>query len=158
MKRRTFVKKSVAASILTPLALTGLINAAGAEGGETNVLWTGTTFTGPDDWTWYIEETTSMDDTSTYVINWPNNWCVFANHPAVKWVYIQGVCYKFVELSGGGWCVVRKVACDPSCSSPGMPPNLTCEEVRRRSQRNGRDKYLPGYIRAQNCHLPNTLP
>jgi hypothetical protein len=30
MKRRTFVKKSVAASILTPLALTGLINATGA--------------------------------------------------------------------------------------------------------------------------------
>lgn len=36
MQRRIFVKKSVAAAFMTPLALTGLINAAGAtETGET---------------------------------------------------------------------------------------------------------------------------
>lgn len=53
MKRRTFVKRSVAATLLTPLAFSGLINAAGAvEGGGTGTTWfstEGTTTVGADD-------------------------------------------------------------------------------------------------------------
>ena len=44
MKRRSFVKQSVSAAVLTPLAFSGLINAAGAtEGGTENTEGTVTT-------------------------------------------------------------------------------------------------------------------
>jgi hypothetical protein len=56
MQRRTFVKHSVAAAVLTPLALTGLINAAGAtETGETTET------------TWF---TTTELLTTTHILQW----------------------------------------------------------------------------------------
>ena len=56
MKRRSFVKQSVSAAVLTPLAFSGLINAAGATGEGTE----NTTET-----TWF-PETTTAESTPTH--------------------------------------------------------------------------------------------
>jgi hypothetical protein len=164
MKRRTFVKKSVAASILTPLALTGLINAAGAEGGETNILWTGTTFTGTDDWTWFLYETMSSDYT-THVDPYPlfpSFDCDEAIKPGhrVRWVYVEGSCYKLVELkAANSWCVVKRVVCS-SDQTPldDNPFGLTCEQVKNASKnKDGVFRYRLGYIKGQKCHSAGVL-
>ena len=61
MKRRYFMKKSVAAAIVaaTPLALTGLVNAAGGGGGTNTETGTGTE---PDTTGWFD---TTIQDTAT---------------------------------------------------------------------------------------------
>ena len=60
MQRRSFMKKSVAAAIIaaTPLALTGLVNAAGGVGGTNAEAGTGT---GTTDW--FTNETTDIQTT-----------------------------------------------------------------------------------------------
>lgn len=58
MRRRSFVKQSVSAAILTPLAFSGLINAAGAtEGGTENTTVPETT------WFTTFEDTVTTDTT-----------------------------------------------------------------------------------------------
>jgi hypothetical protein len=69
MKRRTFVKKSVAASILTPLALTGLINASGATETGNATATGGTTETGGTTQTYTtVPETWSTTEGTTTTI------------------------------------------------------------------------------------------
>ena len=71
MKRRSFVKKSVAAVIVTatPLALTGLVNAAGGGSGSSNPTTTtepGTTTEGTTGWWTTTEEATTTEGTTDF--------------------------------------------------------------------------------------------
>ncbi len=98
MKRRTFVKKSVAASILTPLALTGLINAAGA----TETGGGGTTGTGGTEYT-TVPETWFTTEGTTETLTTIPGMCLAVSGPYVD-VNVgghQNVCWWKMEACGG---------------------------------------------------------
>ena len=111
MKRRTFVKKSVAASILTPLALTGLINAAGA----TETGGGGTTETGGTEYT-TVPETTWFTTEATTTMGFSYGPCVSFQEYGQRILY-KRVFYEYdPEIGGvvGAWYCFRVYHCKNS--------------------------------------------
>ena len=96
MKRRSFVKQSVSAAVLTPLAFSGLINAAGAtEGGTDNT-------TVPETTDWFTSDPGSTGIEYTSEVH-PDHQCRHQGVTPKKWQK-NGVWYCAVPaLCGTDW-------------------------------------------------------
>jgi hypothetical protein len=124
MKRRSFIKKSVAAAIIaaTPMALTGIVNAEGSGGG-----------TGSGGDTTGFFDDTAMTTSAETTISSPA--CSYSNWET-KWYEKDGKCYKTQIIDScdgmaGNWRTTG-VECISSCTD-GNPPmqEATATELQR---------------------------
>jgi hypothetical protein len=147
MKRRSFMKKSVAAAIIaaSPIALTGLVNAEG--GGEGS----GT------DTTWF----TTAENTLTTII--PDLDACDADMEMRRWIYLNNTCYLIVGRADQapdefGECVAYGINCTVVAlggAVAGIPlANAGCELLRQEYQNEeGEDMLGPGYLNSFSCSM-----
>ena len=153
MKRRSFVKQSVSAAVLTPLAFSGLINAAGATEGGTD--------TGGTETTWSFETTglvsSMLPDTSQCDVDLVS----------LNWFYLNNTCYAKANIAGalpdpdGNFpeCLVFGL----NCTLAGLgglvfPPlgiaTVSCAELRSGfTNPDGSDMLGPGYLDLFQCRM-----
>jgi len=174
MKRRNFVKQSIAGAIIaaTPLALTGLVRAEGGGGtGSTSTDWWDST--GTNDWwdstgdTTPNEDYTTSDDTDTTGEDMSDPLsCVYLPDD-IRSIYIGGKCYVLAKVDVANdpdiqqmppqdrpdnpECVIAVLDCAKDVGI-GTSSAANCDALKNDFQdENGNDTLGPNFLKAMYC-------